>query len=384
MAFGNISTFYLPTAANAGASQWGSDVRKLLSSVDASNDETTVTDHGTGANNTRTCDPYTTTTADLTQADYGWAVTPSDMNSVSGARRFFPAGNHTLTIRTNSSQAMTGNFANYVFYIYRVGPAPGRTRTLLGSTTGASFNYGTVPSIRQTQTISVNPGEVILEPDETIQYSLEHTSPGLVITGRLNRHSTGSQGGVDIRIDQPGLATRYDETLAATMKGAAGISKKVELSLSATMAGVAALARTISANRTLAATMTGGASIVRQVGKPIAAVMVGNTAIVRKVSLSLAATMAGVAAMVRKTSKTLAATMAGVPGLSRTITAYRALSATMSGSPSLARAITARRTIAAVMLGRGGGRVDMSWEVLNRITGGGGSTFIYPQNFYDD
>lgn len=210
MAFGNISTLYLPTAANAGASQWGTDVRKLLDSADAGSDATTKTNHGTGTTAVvRTADPYTTTAADLDQTLYGWAVTPSDMNSVAGARRRLPAGNHVATLRVGHTAATAKN-ANFAMYVYRVGNAAGgRARTQLGTA-----NSGTVsiPALagELTVNITVALSEIILEADETLQYSFEVGAAGTVVTGDVITFFTGTQSSVVGRIDIPQLSTTYE------------------------------------------------------------------------------------------------------------------------------------------------------------------------------
>lgn len=225
MAFGNISTLYLPTAANAGASQWGSDVRKLLDSADAGSDATTVTNHGTGGAVTRTYDPYTTATADLTQADYGWAVNPTDMNSVSGARRFYPAGDHTATIRMNSNSTL-GQNGTLTMFVYRVGPAASRTRTLLGSNT-ATVAFPAL-SAEVTATVTVALSEVIFEIDETIQYSFEMNTAGNVLGAVLTRMLLGTQTSVAARVDTPILKVLADTT--GTSSGSAtvvGVTGKV-------------------------------------------------------------------------------------------------------------------------------------------------------------
>lgn len=241
MAFGAISTLYLPTAANAGASQWGTDVRKLLDSADAGSDATTTTSHGTsGAATTRTNDPYTATTADLDQSLYGWAVTPSDMNSVSGAKRFYPAGDHTATIRMGHN-AVVGGASTLFMYVYRVASAAGsRTRTLLGSGSAAF----TLPAGggEVTAVVTTTLPEVVFEPDETIQYSFETESSTVVITGRVVKFFTGTQTSVACRIDTPPLKTLADTTGSAAGSGAAGgvAGKVLGTNGSATGSGVAA------------------------------------------------------------------------------------------------------------------------------------------------
>lgn len=219
MAFGTINTLYLPTAANAGSSQWGTDVRKLLSSADAGSDATTKTDHGTGTGAvTRTFDPYSTTSADLDQTLYGWAVNPSDMNSVAGARRFLAAGNHVATLRLGHTAATAKN-ANTAMYVYRVGNAAGgRVRTQLGTA-----NSGTVsiPGVAGeiTITITVALGLIVLEADETLQYSFEIGAAGTVVSGDVITLFTGTQSSVVGRIAIPTLQTTFDVSSSLTGDG---------------------------------------------------------------------------------------------------------------------------------------------------------------------
>lgn len=260
MAFGNISTLYLPTAANAGASQWGTDVRKLLNAADATADLTTVTDHGTGGAVVRTADPYSTNATDGVEANFGWAVTPADMDSVTGARRFFPAGNHTLTARM-SHNAATGWNATVVVYVYRVASAAnGRARTLLGS---ASAN-AELPAA-SAQVVAVVPvalPEIVFAADETIQYSMEFNVGGVAVVGRLVTFHAGTSAGTAARIDTPVLRVLADTTGAATGVGtAAGETGKVLAAQgAATGLGTAAGALSAQAATTGAATATATAA----------------------------------------------------------------------------------------------------------------------------
>ena len=226
MAFGNITTLYLPTAANAGASQWGSDVRKLLDSADTGSDATTKTDHGTGGAVNRTADPYTTSATDTTEANYGWAVTPTDMNSVSGARRFYPAGNHVLTIRMGHTGA-AGATGTLTLYVYRVASAAaGRGRTLLGSNTSSVVLPALAAEVTATCTVTL--AEVIFEPDETVQYSVEFNVTGIVVTGRVVTFFCGTQTSVAARVATPKLGVLADTTGSSSGAGAAdGVSGKV-------------------------------------------------------------------------------------------------------------------------------------------------------------
>ena len=229
MPFANLTTLYLPSLGGAGSSLWGSDVRQLLDASDAINSADTKTDHGTGTGQSvRTLDPYTTTVGDGTEANYGWAVTPSDMNSVSGALRFFPAGNHILSIRTASNQAMTSAQATYTMYIYRVGPSPTFTRTLIASASGAAFNYGAIANTYRTETVTVACPEIVLEAGETIQYSVEQSCAGVAVVGRINTHDTGTQGGNAIQIITPGLKTLAQTDGSSSGIGtASGVTQKI-------------------------------------------------------------------------------------------------------------------------------------------------------------
>lgn len=215
MAFGNIDTFYLPVTASAGVSQWGTDVRKLLDAADVTADALTKTNHGTGTGaSVRTADPFTTTTGDLDQALYGFAITPADMNSVSGAKRMFPAGDHTMTWRVSQNAALAVT-PTHTLSIYRVGDAAGgRVRTLLGSASGGQNVPGS--SGESTQTVTVALGEVVFEPDETVQYSWETSCTGVVVSGRILTHYTGVQSSVESKIVTPGLKTLADATGAAS------------------------------------------------------------------------------------------------------------------------------------------------------------------------
>lgn len=263
MAFGNISTLYLPTAANAGTSQWGTDVRKLLDSADAGSDATTKTNHGTGGTAVvRTADPYTTTTADLDQTLYGWAVTPSDMNSVSGALRFLHAGNHVATLRVGHTAALAKN-ANFAMYVYRVGNAAGgRVRTQLGTANSGTVSIPAVAG-ELTVTITVALGEIILEADETLQYSFEVGAAGTTITGDIITIFTGTQSSVVGKIVIPTLGVLADTTGTSSdsVGSASGVMGKV-LNTIGTAASVGDAVGSLGASAAMAGTVSGSSDAV--------------------------------------------------------------------------------------------------------------------------
>lgn len=212
MVFADGTTaLYIPIAGSAGASLWGTDVRKVLASPDATTDATTVSNHGTGGVVTRTYDPYTTLNTDQNQADYGWAIQPSDMGSVTGALRQYAAGNHVLSVRFNQNAA-AGASITLLMYAYRVGNAAGgRVRTLLGS--GSTTFNSDAAGVVSTRTVTVALGAVTFGDDETIAYGFEVTAPGVAVTGRNTTFRTGTQGGVASRVDTPPLATAQTLTV---------------------------------------------------------------------------------------------------------------------------------------------------------------------------
>lgn len=224
MAFGAITTLFFPVTANAGASLWGTDVRKLITPADAGNDASTKFAMGTNtAAHTVTADPYTSQTLDLAQADYGWAIQPTDMGSVAGAQRFMAAGNHVGSLRLQSTTNTNPN-GSLTMFVYRVGPAAGRARTLLGSATVTGQTFDT--TIR-TYTITVALAAVTFAADETIQYSFELNGQGVAVTGKNNSFYCGTITAIPAKIDFPTLDTILDTTGTAagtsTVAGVGGL-----------------------------------------------------------------------------------------------------------------------------------------------------------------
>lgn len=228
MAFGNITTFYLPTTANAGSSMWGTDVRKLLDSADAADDQTTRTSHGTGGTVTRTENPYTTGPNSLeTVADHGWAVDPTDMGGSAGALRYLKAGTHTATARMRDNGVLGKTGCRLDVFLYRVAASPSFARTLLDSWSSASFDTP-VAGAFITVTAAKSVAEVILDAGETVQYSYQMVASGTAISGMIYYFATGTNGGVAIKIDHPGLGVLADTTGSSSGSGAAsGVTGKV-------------------------------------------------------------------------------------------------------------------------------------------------------------
>ena len=168
MPFANLSTLYLNGATNASAVGWGTNVRKLGATSDAVSDQTTTTNHGTGAAVSVTVSPFAASSTTGSQPNFGFAVLPSDMGGATGARRFYRAGNHTLVCGAASSAAVTAADAQLVLKAYRVQIASSYSRTLLESATGPLFNLGAVPNTFLAVSVMLALPEIILEPGRSL------------------------------------------------------------------------------------------------------------------------------------------------------------------------------------------------------------------------
>jgi hypothetical protein len=293
MAFGVVSTLYFPIAASAGASMWGTDVRKLNTSADATADSTTAFNFGTSAAVVRTADPYTSSATDADQTLFGWAIDPTDMASTTDFVRSYAAGNHTLTARLTQSGAGAIN-VTMTLYIYRVGPSPTRTRTLLGS--NSSITSVAALSAPTTATVAVALGAVTFAADETIQYSVELTCTGVAVVGRTGQFRTGTDGGVAVRMDTPPL-----KILAAMTGSDAG--------------GVGVAAGVLSATGGMSGTSSGTGSALAVMSAVTGIIGSANAAATAAGALGASAGLVGSATGVASTSGSLGA-IAGLVGSS--------------------------------------------------------------------
>jgi hypothetical protein len=328
VAFANGTTqVYIPIAGSAGASLWGTDVRKVLLSPDATSDATTITNQGTGGAVTRTLDPFTTTTADLTEADYGYAIDPADMNSVAGATRRMLAGTHTIQQMVSCNRAATGAVNTYTAYLYKVGASPTFTRTLQGSFTTAAFGFSVTPNTPQAVQITMTSmPQIDFAAGETVAWSLEFTGPGTAAVGRLITHYTGTTVGATTDIRFPALKTvlETDGAITATVTpsgvaaaqattvgaiaasaalagiGAAGTTSVGAITASVALAGIAAAGTTTVGAMTASAALSGaGAAGTTTVGAMTADVSVNGIAAAQALSegaITASATLAGIAA----------------------------------------------------------------------------------------
>jgi hypothetical protein len=223
MPFGNITTVYLKAAAGAPTQPWGTNVRGLADTTAGSNgkDTSATTNHGTGGAVRRTVRPYQSGTAsDLDESLYGWAIAPADMGGAAGARRFYPAGDHVLRMRCYNSSTFLSASGTLHWFAYRVGVSPDYTRTLIASGDIANFYPAGIGNAELVVTMALP--EVILEPDETIQYAFEATVAGVAVTGRTITFVCGLANGLGDENTQARIVTPRLGVLADGVFSAAG------------------------------------------------------------------------------------------------------------------------------------------------------------------
>lgn len=219
---------------------WGTDVRKLTESVGPLL-STTICQHPNAAGTTQiTLDPYTSRNTQGDNRDvYGWAINEAGadgMESTSARKRRIKAGNWTFVMRVGLPQAgtLTGTLtATFSARVYRVGPAPTFTRTLLFTTAFSDSvqSTGISGAVTGTCTAGHTAPEIVLEAGETIHVGFLSQvvqvagSLGATVAGNATWH-TGTQGGQQIFFNPPDLDTITEMVGAvagvATVEGLSG------------------------------------------------------------------------------------------------------------------------------------------------------------------
>lgn len=213
---------------------WGTDIRAMRASSPADID-TTKADFGTsGGAKTITFDPLTTRSTTGIVDIFGWAwnslaASGDSLGSVAGAKRFYRAGDYTLSYELWTTLA-TGTTCTLTRRVYRVG-ADG-TRVQVGAFTTGSISVGNSLS-PTTYTTTVAVGEYIVEAGETILLVLACNSSsnalGNTITLRLGADTFEE-------IPSPGWLTLADTTGSASGSGVAtGESGKVLATIGASI-----------------------------------------------------------------------------------------------------------------------------------------------------
>lgn len=246
MPFGNINTFYIPEPGGAvgsgGPCPWGNDVQRFLDVIDPDADTTTGNVHSSNSNLVRVFNPFNSN-QQINEGNstlYGWALHPTaDMNSLAGALRAFPAGDHTLTVRTGS-WGLLGSDHKLRLLVYKVAASgSGYTRTQLGST-----GEGVANALGSTVTVTVTLPEIVFEPGESIQYTIQSQVNTSFSQNSVALHlgtSSAANGSEVSRVETPGLLT-----IAATVYslGGNGSAQAIASSVLPTVGSLAASSQT--------------------------------------------------------------------------------------------------------------------------------------------
>lgn len=228
MAFANgTTTGYLPIAP--GSSLWGTNVRKVIASADATSDNTTVQNYGTNTGTqTRTVRPMANSAGDADETLFGWGIQSTDMNSVSGAQRMMAAGTHSFIAHVETNSVLGAN-VTVNFWVYKIGSAAGGRVPTQVAVNSLATTFGAAATGGSDLTVTASVPEIVFDADETIQWSLEFLSPGVAITGKtstiyVGTHSAGTQA----RVTFPALKTVAPTTGSSTGAGSAsGVTGKV-------------------------------------------------------------------------------------------------------------------------------------------------------------
>ncbi len=162
------------------------------------------------------------------------------------------------------------------------------------------------------------------------------------------------------------VVIKLRRTLTAVMRGIPYVVRKITKRLTAIMRGIPTQNKVAVLARTLAVTMRGIPSrIILRVKKP------------------MITAMRGIASLTKLPKKTLLVAMRGIPSIAKLL--KKTLSTVAHIIPTQIKRATLRRVLFSQMRGQVRARIEMGFEVLSRIVGGGGTTIIKKVfNVYDD
>lgn len=246
MAVTRAQDFYSPDPDIGGPRPqdggWGSNVQGMLDDYAGltSNGYDTVNVHPNSAGTTIiTASPFVnnrSTQGDVSSS-HGWAwnaiaASLSSMGSVAGALRWIRPGVWVFSASLNipAGGTVTGSHnVTLTWRVYRVGPAPTYTRTLLFSAVSAEFSGGLLGANNTVVTTnSPSQPEIILQPGETLHVGL--ISSNRQVAGLLGATTSGAipirhnNGGVRMfRVPAPGIGTlAITQGISVGSSGSAG------------------------------------------------------------------------------------------------------------------------------------------------------------------
>jgi hypothetical protein len=381
--------FYHSTTEQDFTASGEVDIRKLLETAPGSN-ATTICTHPNAAGTTDiTLNPYTnsSTSSDI-RANCGWAINRLGTDGIASdatAKKYIASGTWTFTtsVAIPSAGTLTGTLTvSNLYTVYRVSSSGARTAlfTATSNTVTSAILAGANSGVL---TATVNPGEILLEPDETLHVGiLSHmvqvaSTVGATVTG-VATYTLGTSVQY-VEVASPGILTRYIRSFSSTMIGLTTRLNYIKpISKVGVMLGIASINRFTQPIAKIA-TMLGIATRFNTI-KPIAkiATMLGVATRFNTIKpIAKIATMLGVATRnnyVKPIAKV--AIMVGVAVFSRALEMFRVFTATMLGVTGFARALIAVRSFSTEMVGLAVTYLKIPQVALNRIVGGGGTTII--------
>lgn len=382
--------FYLSTNAKDFTAAGEVDIRRLVATA-VTVDSTTICSHPSAAGTTQiTLDPYSTssTQSDI-RTNLGWAINRAGstdaMDSTSSVERIIPAGTWTFTLGLGLPTAGTGTgtlTGSFLVAVYRVSSTGART-LLFTATSGTGGSTGLAVFSGTLTATSASQPQITLLPNETIHvgYLSNVVQVAGVAGATVAGKATWTLGSSPYFVQVAGVGVRslyLDSVRLVTMVGLAtkGNLKVFRAIPSVTSVGVVAIKKKIIKLKFLA-TMVGIAAIKKFIKKiPMLSTMVGlatkgKLTVFRKNKV----TMIGVAArgVTKITKFPFKVTMVGVVSFAKKTTAARRFIVTMVGVAAFARRLTSVRKFKVIMTGVAKSLLRISTDILNRVTGGGGS-----------
>lgn len=361
---------------------WGTTVKQLDPVQTTTNTTTMTMTFGTSTSSqTRTVIPYAAAGAAGNDAiNRQWAVNQAGADgteSVTGARRIFPAGVWTASCIINVPQgaAVTGAIScDPTALVYRVAAGPSYARTLLFSCDAPAQSTTAISGAQDFTFALSSPSQptIILEPGETLSVGwiiVSTQTAGLVGATVTNTQTFKTGATTWLQCPAPGMRTQYSSSLPATSSAIAARSLKVGKTLASTGSSAASLLRLIGIRFSASSTAVAALSRLIQPGRYLvtgAAV----AAVSKKVGLTKSVTGSAAAATVKKAFKSFSVAGAPTPAFNRTLTGSRSFSVTGSAVAVFTRAIIAVRAFSAASSGVASLVLKFGQDALNRIVGG--------------
>lgn len=371
-------TQFFPTAV-AGE---GANNKKINTSAPSSDTTTTCSFGTTTTVRFILAKPLTSNSTSATPSggqDFGWNILKADMNNPSAetTKRLIPAGDWVFrgSLSASTQDTLSSNYGLKI-YVHK--------RSSSGALTELFNVTSTMAAITSTLAVTVTKtgvAEILLATDETIHVEYWVQGRGGGATGVLSQTITFTlSSSVDIVIPSPGIMTAFYKSLLSTLVGVVARSLYTRpIAKLSTLVGVASYAKALTLYRSFSTSMAGVTSSQKYT-KPNAKLVTMTGVVTRLNYTRLSAKLVTMTGLVSSNNYTRTSpklvTMVGVASFSRALNLYRSFAVTMTGVPGFNRVITAVRSFSVSMIGLTSTWILIPQNVLNRISGSGGTTVI--------